>query len=80
MRRSLRTARFYCGKNSAGWFVPEDSIALKAGQYGLLSRESNVGKVKHHNPDDQDDKSDEQKIFAMVGTFPLCKIRWRTRT
>jgi len=51
--------------------VPRDSVALKAGQYGLLSRESNVGKVKHHNPDDQDDKSDEQKIFAMVGTFPL---------
>ena len=72
MRRSSRTARFYCEKNSAIFCsVPIDSVALKAGLYGLLSRESNVGKVKHHNPDDQDDKSDEQKIFAMVGTFSL---------
>jgi hypothetical protein len=71
MRRSLRTARFYCEKNSASWFVPEDSIALKAGPYELLSWESNVRKVKHHNPNYENDESDEQKILAMVGTFPL---------
>jgi len=32
-------------------------------------RESNVGKVKHHNPNYEDDQSDQQKIFAVVGTF-----------
>jgi hypothetical protein len=27
--------------------------------------------VKHHNPNYQHDKSDEQKVFAVVGTFSL---------
>jgi len=27
--------------------------------------------MKHHNPNYEDDKSDEQKIFAVVGTFSL---------
>jgi len=27
--------------------------------------------MKHHNPNYEDDKSDEQKIFATVGTFSL---------
>ena len=27
--------------------------------------------MQHHNPNDQDNKSDEQKIFAVVGTFSL---------
>jgi len=51
--------------------VPTDSVALKAGPYELLSRESNVCKVKYHNSDYQHDKSDEQKIFAVVGTISL---------
>jgi hypothetical protein len=71
MMQSLRTARFSCERNSASWFVPEDSVALKAGPYGLSSREPNVCKMKHHNPNYEDDKSDEQKIFATVGTFSL---------
>jgi hypothetical protein len=71
MTQSSRTARFSCEKNSTRLFVPSDSIALNAGPYELLSRKSNVCKVKHHNPNYKNDKSDEQKIFAMVGTFSL---------
>jgi len=36
--------------------------------------------VKHHNPKDEDNKSDEQKVFAVVGTFPLREIRRGTWT
>jgi hypothetical protein len=36
-----------------------------------LSRESKVCKVKDHNPNYENDESDEQEILAMVGTFSL---------
>jgi len=34
--------------------------------------------VKDHNPNYENDESDEQEILAMVGTFSLWEIRWRT--
>jgi hypothetical protein len=78
MTLSLRTARFFCGKNSARF--PDEPIPKIATAKQRVLRQVDVCNVKYYDPDDKRDENEEEKIFTRIGAFGFPKIRRGTRT
>jgi hypothetical protein len=78
MTLSLPTARFFFGKNSASSFREFKLEKIRTEKQRIL-REANVCNVKDHDPDDEGEESQKEKIFTQVGVLRLRTIRRETR-